>query len=270
MIKLIIKDQLLHQINSTTHRVFGAVARRVMGTITHVSTQDAVAALTFDDGPHPEFTPRLLDILERHQAHATFFMVGEAAQQHPDLVRRVAQDGHAIGNHSWNHSSFPLISRRERRAQLRACEKAIAPYGQRLFRPPYGYQSVASRLDALWLGYQVVTWNLSAGDCRGRDANWMIDRLVNRIKPGSVILFHDVLYHTIEERCADREPMFKVVNTLLEQFSDCFRFVTVPELFRHGRPQRQNWYWEADPDWLNSLQGQQGEPRHYARGSGRK
>jgi peptidoglycan/xylan/chitin deacetylase (PgdA/CDA1 family) len=251
-------------------RVFAAIARRVMGTITHVSTQDAVAALTFDDGPHPEFTPRLLDILERHQAHATFFMVGKSAQQHPDLVRRIAQAGHAIGNHTWDHSSFSLISRRERRAQLRACEKAIAPYGQRLFRPPYGQQSVASRLDALWLGYQVVTWNVSAGDCRGRDANWMIDRVAKQIKPGSVILFHDVLYHIIEERCADREPMFEVVNMLLEQFSDCFRFITVPELFQHGRPQRRNWYWKADADWLNSLKARQGEPRHYSNGSGRK
>jgi peptidoglycan/xylan/chitin deacetylase (PgdA/CDA1 family) len=241
-----------------------------MGTITHVSTRDAVAALTFDDGPHPEFTPRLLDILERHQAHATFFMIGEVAQQRPDLVRQVAQAGHAIGNHSWNHSSFPLISRRERWAQLRACQKAIAPYGQRLFRPPYGHQSLMSRLDALWLGYQVVTWNLSAGDSRGRDVNWMVDRLANRLKPGSVILLHDVLYHTMEERCADRESMFEVVTMLLEQFSDRFRFITVPELFQHGRPQRRNWYWEADPDWLNSLRGQQGEPRHYAHGSGRK
>ena len=162
------------------HRVFNAAARRVMGTITHVSTQDAVVALTFDDGPHPESTPHLLDILERHQAHATFFMIGEAAQRHPDLVQRVAQAGHAIGNHSWDHPSFPLISGRERRAQLRACEKAIAPYGQRLFRPPYGHQSAASRLDALWLSYRVVTWNLHAYDWLDHDANWMACGLVIR------------------------------------------------------------------------------------------
>ena len=248
----------------TVHRVFNAVARRVMGTITHVSTHDAVAAITFDDGPHPEFTPRLLDILERHQAHATFFMVGEAAQQYPDLVRQVAQAGHAIGNHSWDHSSFPLISRKERWAQLRACEQAIAPYGQRLFRPPYGHQSVASRLDALWLGYQVITWNLSTGDCRGHDANWIVARLTNQIKAGSVILFHNALYTYTEERYRDREPMFEAVNMFLERFSDRFRFITVPELLQHGQPQRRNWYWKADPDWLNSLKGQQGTPRHYA------
>jgi peptidoglycan/xylan/chitin deacetylase (PgdA/CDA1 family) len=223
-----------------------------------------VVALTFDDAPSPEFTPRLLDVLERHQAHATFFMIGETAQQYPDLVRRVAQAGHVIGNHSWDHPSFPLISGKERRAQLRACERAIAPYGRRLFRPPYGHQSVASRLDALWLGYQVVTWNQHAFDWLDHDANWMADRLLNQIKPGSVILLHDTLYHTAEERYADREPMIEAVDTFLEQVGDHFRFITVPDLFQHGHPQRQNWYWKPDPDWLNSLKGQMGEPRKYA------
>jgi peptidoglycan/xylan/chitin deacetylase (PgdA/CDA1 family) len=248
------------------HRLFSAAARKVLGTITHVSTQDAVVALTFDDGPHPEITPRLLDVLERHQAHATFFMIGEAAQRHPDLVQRVAQAGHAVGNHTWDHPSFPLISGRERRAQLRACEKAIAPYGQRLFRPPYGHQSVASRLDALWLGYQVVTWNIAGYDWLDHDAKWIADWLANQIKPGSVILLHNVLYHTIEERYADREPMIEAVNMLLERVGDCFRFITIPELFQHGRPQRQNQYWKADIDWLNKLRGREGLARRYAYG----
>jgi len=227
--------------------LFKAAMRRGMGTITHVSTHDPVVALTFDDGPHYEFTPRLLDVLERHQAHATFFMIGEAAQRYPDLVRQVAQAGHAIGNHSWDHPSFPLISSRERRAQIRACEKAIAPHGQRLFRPPYGHQSVASRLDAMWLGYQVVTWNLHAYDWLDHNAHWMVNRLVNQVKPGSVILLHNALYHTTEERYADREPMLEAVDMFLEQLGGHFRFVTVPELFRHGRPQRQNWYRQAAP-----------------------
>jgi peptidoglycan/xylan/chitin deacetylase (PgdA/CDA1 family) len=143
-----------------------------------VRTWDPVAALTFDDGPDPQRTPRILDILERYRARATFFMVGEAVQWYPELVRQVAQTGHAIGNHFWDHPSFPLITGRERRAQLRACAKAIAPYGQRVFRPPYGHQSVASRLDALWLGYQVVTWNVLAYDWLDHDADWMANRLV--------------------------------------------------------------------------------------------
>lgn len=258
------------QHNRILSRLWEAMTRRVMGTITHVSTQDAVAALTFDDGPQPESTPRLLDILKRYQARATFFMVGETAQRHPDIVRRVAQAGHAIGNHSWDHPSFPLITGRERQAQIRTCEKAIAPYGQRLFRPPYGHQSVASRLDVLWLGYQVVTWNVETHDWLDHDAEWIANRIVSKIEPGSVIVFHDALYYTIEARYTDREPVLEAVNMVLERLGDRFRFITVPELLRHGHPQRQNWYWKADPDWLNILQRQYGEARRYACSSGPK
>lgn len=232
-------------------KVAAATARNIIGTITHVETQDAVAALTFDDGPHPEFTPRLLDILERHQARATFFMIGESAQRHPELVRRIAEAGHAIGNHSWDHASFPLISRRERREQIRACERAIAPYGHRIFRPPYGEQSLASHLDALWLGYRVIAWNLEVRDWWDHDAYRMADLLVDRIQPGSVVILHDALFR---HPCADQEPtlthqpyvnresMLTALSIFLEQIGDRLRFITVPELLRHGRPQRRNWY----------------------------
>ena len=243
---------------------FAAAARNMMGTITHVETEDPVAALTFDDGPHPEFTPRLLDILERYQARATFFCVGKFAQSHPDIVQRAAQAGHAIGNHSWDHPSFPLITASERRSQIRACANAIAPFGQRLFRPPYGHQSVGSRLDAQWLGYQVVTWNVVLNEHLVRDADSMADWLVNQIQPGSVILLHDRLFDALEERYFDREPLLKAVNMLLERLGDRFRFITIPELLRHGRPQRQNWYRKADVNWLNKLKEQQGEARQYA------
>jgi peptidoglycan/xylan/chitin deacetylase (PgdA/CDA1 family) len=222
-----------------------------MGTITHVSTQSQAAALTFDDGPHPEFTPRLLDILERYQAHATFFMLGEAAQRYPDLVKRVAQAGHAIGNHSWDHSSFPFISRRERLEQIQACQQAIAPYGQRLFRPPYGEQNVVSRFDPLCLGYKVIGWNVQVGDWWDDDADRMADLLVRRLRPGSIIVLHDALrQHSSADRrpmvtrmpYVDREPMLKALTLFLEQTADRFRFVTVPELLRHGHSHRQNWY----------------------------
>ena len=107
----------------------------VPGTVSFVQTNERVAALTFDDGPHPDFTPRLLEILKRYDVRSTFFMVGEAAMKRPDLVRRVAEEGHTIGNHSWDHATFPLLSGRERRLQMRRCAKVLEPYGRRLFRP---------------------------------------------------------------------------------------------------------------------------------------
>lgn len=232
-------------------KLLSVATRQVMGTITHVATDDAVVALTFDDGPHAEFTPRLLDILERYQARATFFMLGEAAQQQPELVRRVAEAGHTIGNHSWDHPSFPLITSHERRAQIRACERALAPYGQRLFRPPCGQQSVASCLDALRLGYKVITWDLEVGDWWDRDPERMADLLINRVHPGSVIVLHDALRshpsaalrpRVTLESYATREAMLTALTLFLEQTAARFRFVTIPELLRRGRPYRQHWY----------------------------
>jgi peptidoglycan/xylan/chitin deacetylase (PgdA/CDA1 family) len=232
-------------------RLLPGVARRVTGTITHVATHEPVAALTFDDGPHPDFTPRLLDILARYQAHATFFMIGLSASRYPELVRDVAQAGHAIGNHSWDHPSFPLITGRERRAQMRACAQAIAPYGQRLFRPPYGHQSVASRIDALWLRHRVVTWNLVAYDWLDRGAGWMIEQVTSHVRPGSIILFHDTLWRPGVKQAADRGPALQAIDAILEQLGDRFHFVTVPELLQHGRPQLANWYRKPDLEWLN-------------------
>jgi peptidoglycan/xylan/chitin deacetylase (PgdA/CDA1 family) len=237
-------------------RLYAMALGRAFGTITQVATQERVAALTFDDGPHPEFTPRLLEILERHGAHATFFMLGEAARKHPAVVQQVARGGHAIGNHSWDHPSFPLITGRARCAQMRACAAAVAPYGgRRLFRPPYGHQNIASRLEALWLGYRVVTWNVVAEDWCDRDVDWMANRLVERIKPGSVVLLHDAIYwspHEVSPQC-DRGPMLAAVDTTLGRLGGRFRFVTIPELLRYGRPRRQYWYRGAEPELLPLL-----------------
>jgi peptidoglycan/xylan/chitin deacetylase (PgdA/CDA1 family) len=239
-----------------------AVIVRAAGTITHVETTDLVAALTFDDGPDPVWTPRVLDVLEAHHARATFFMVGELAAKHRDLVRKVAEAGHAIGNHSWDHPSFPQIGGVERRAQIRACERAIAPYGRRLFRPPYGHQTVASRLDALWLRYEVVLWNLSAVDWLDRSPATIAGQLVDGLRPGSVILFHDGLVDATEERFFDREPMLEAVRMLLDRVGGTFKFVTVPELLRHGTPRRRTWV-RQDPEILKRVRRQTGEGRRY-------
>ena len=227
---------MLHHFMRLIRRTLSAIDQRAMGIITHVITRDAIAALTFDDGPHPHFTPPLLEILAHYQVRATFFMLGEAAQKYPDLVRQVAQAGHIIGNHSWDHPKFPLISRRARRQQLHACERAIAPYGQRLFRPPFGQQNDASRFDAWWLGYQVINWNLDSRDWIDDDAHSIADRLVNQIHSGSIILLHDGLFQPAEKRYANRQPMLEAVTMVLQRLEGRLRFVTIPELIQCGFP----------------------------------
>jgi peptidoglycan-N-acetylglucosamine deacetylase len=203
---------------------------KIPRAITHVATREAVAALTFDDGPNPQSTPALLDVLEQYQVPATFFMLGESAQQYPDLVRQVAQAGHAIGNHSWDHSQFSLISSRDQRWQMRACERAIAPYGQRLFRPPFGQHNAVSRFNAWWLGYQIIMWDLDSRDWIDENAHSIAARLVHQMHSGSIVLLHDGLFHPTEERYANRQPMHEALAMVLQRLGSRFRFVTIPEL----------------------------------------
>lgn len=246
-------------------RALAYATRNTLGTITSVNTQEPVAALTFDDGPHPEFTPRLLDILERHNSRGTFFMLGTMAQMHPEIVRRAATSGHAVCNHSWDHPSFPLVSRRERVRQIRACDEVLAPYGHRLFRPPYGHQTLASSLDALRLGYQIVCWNLGGKDWLDYSPEWMADRIISQIQPGSIINFHDALYTAIEDRYANRESMLAAITLILEHLRKQYRFVTVPELLTYGRPHKRHHYMVADVDFLNNLKAQEERTWKYGR-----
>jgi peptidoglycan/xylan/chitin deacetylase (PgdA/CDA1 family) len=239
------------------------------GTITHFADTDALA-LTFDDGPHPDYTPRLLEILARHQVRATFFPVGEFAHQHPELVRRVAEAGHAIGNHSWSHAAFPFITGREQREQIRAAANILAPYEQRIFRPPYGYENAISHLNALWLGYQVVGWSVQAEDWFDREAGQITDRLLSQIKRGSIVILHERVFDALNERYFDREPTLKAVEMLLERLGHRFRFLTIPELIQSARPQRVNWYLPSNKlenvrKTLNKLKRQEGEARFYGK-----
>lgn len=236
-----------------------------LGAVTHVATQEKVAALTFDDGPHPQFTPRLLEILAYHQAQATFFVVGKSAQQQSELLRQMADAGHAIGNHTWDHPSLPLITRQERQTQIRACDEVIPSYGQRLFRPPFGHLNLAARFDLFKLGYQVVTWNLMGIDWLDHDATWLVARLTQEIRPGSIILLHDALYQFPEKRFADRTSTLEAVDALLHQLKGIYRFVTIPELLKCGKPVQRVWTQKADAQWLNKLQESEGQmARQYA------
>ena len=214
-----------------------------LGVVTSVATDHAVLALTFDDGPHPDFTPAVLEILAKYRARATFFMVGELAARHANVVRAAAQAGHVIANHSWSHLSFPLMTARERHEQLRRCEDVLSPYHTKLFRPPYCHQTAASGWQTLRAGYDVVGFNAHAEDWLGRSSAWMCERLVHAARPGGIIILHDNIYRSVlPEGQPDRRPMLAALDDALVRLHERFRFVTVPELLRVGKPIRERWY----------------------------
>lgn len=234
-------------------RVMTFFPRQVLGTITHVATREPIVALTFDDGPHPEYTPRLLEILARYGAKATFFVVGETATKYPELLQKMAGAGHAIGNHSWGHRSFPALGRNERRQEMEACEALIAPYSQKLFRPPYGNQIFASRFDAWRLGFRVIAWNVTGTDWRNDDAQAVFRRLADRLRPGSIILLHDALFDLEDQKFAVRDATLGAVQLLLERYAQTYRFVTVPELLQRGRVVKAWWHQPGDDAYLAKL-----------------
>jgi peptidoglycan-N-acetylglucosamine deacetylase len=139
-------------------------------------------ALTFDDGPNPAITPKLLDLLDRHHAKATFFLVGKWVRESPTLVKEMSDRGHLLGNHTDTHPNLFFCGPQETRTELLRCSEAIgqATWAEpRWFRPPYGFRSP-------WLGslvlqqrMRMVMWTLLPGDWRLKPADW----LINRMKP---------------------------------------------------------------------------------------
>ncbi len=206
--------------------------------ITHVETSQPVVALTFDDGPHPVYTPQVLQVLEKHGAKATFFMVGEAAALYPKIVHDVAAKGHVIGNHSWNHPYMPHIASRWRRLQqLWSCARAIAPFGQRLFRPPFGAQNKEILFDALLFRYRVVLWNVSAQDWVPQTAKEIASKMIERLKPGDIFLLHDAIRGAeLTAAETNREAMLAGLEQALTVLKARLQFVTVPELLLSGKP----------------------------------
>lgn len=249
--------------NSLFRRIVARLTPPLFGTITYIHTNEPAVALTFDDGPHPDFTPELLAILARYHARATFFMVGTNAKKYPEIVRLVAEHGHTIGNHSWDHPSFQLIPRKARKKQIRQCESVLPLGKDRLFRPPYGHQNLTIRISLLLRRYRVVTWNLAADDWLDHSSERILARLEQGLQPGSIILLHDALYTMGDLRYAQRNSTLEAVDGLLNKYSPHYHFVTVPELFRQGSLHREQWFTRPNIDWLNSRIKIDGNPRRY-------
>ena len=158
---------------------------------------DQSILLTFDDGPHPEITPAVLDRLDQYGARAVFFVVGRCIQQAPRLLREILDRGHTLGNHTFRHDNGRQSGFREYRRDLRECQQAIREqcgFEPRLFRPPLGILSPTT-LVAPWIeGMRIVTWSVDLEDWRCRraeEASLLGERLGNLVVAGDIVLLHD-------------------------------------------------------------------------------
>lgn len=177
------------------------IAQRDAATVTSVRTASPVVAMTFDDGPHPHLTPQLLDMLKARDLRATFYLIGNRCVTWPDIVRRIADEGHEIGNHSWSH---PDLSRRSDQSAMDEIDRtsdAIFRLTGRppvTFRPPYGAFSRRQRM----MLYQArnlptILWSVDPQDWRRPGASVVSARILGASRPGAIILGHDIQSGTV-------------------------------------------------------------------------
>ena len=185
-----------------------------------------ILAMTFDDGPHPQNTPRLLDMLKQRGIKATFFTIGRSVDLYPAIAKRIIDEGHEIGNHTYTHGNLSKMSERGVRKELDKGKEAILRATgvlPRIMRPPYGALYNNQRqwvLDAY--GYPTILWSVDPMDWKDRNASIVSNRLISRASPGGILLAHDLHKTTVD-------AMPTTFDTLLAQG---YKFVTVSQLIR--------------------------------------
>jgi peptidoglycan/xylan/chitin deacetylase (PgdA/CDA1 family) len=212
---------------------------QIFGRTLIAGDDSAEIALTYDDGPNDAYTERLLDILVRHNARATFFLIGRFARQRPDLVRRIHAAGHTIGNHTWNHPRLifkPPARIREELSSTNATLEDILGEPVHYFRPPYGARRPAVLCIARELGLVPVQWNVMAFDWKPIPAEGLLQRMERGIARnqrhgrGSNLLLHDGGHTVIG---VDRSRTIDATAALLERWHGRARFVTVAQWSEH-------------------------------------
>ncbi len=186
-------------------------------------------ALTFDDGPHAEYTPALLDLLKKYNVHATFFVVGTNVSMYPEIVQREISEGHEIGNHTNTHPcAINRLDEKTLKKELLDAENAIyevADYRPHLFRPPCGLQSIAISNLVEDMDYKLILWSIDTLDWNKKTSlQYVLNTVRKNIKDGSIILCHD---YVVREKSVTIEALDILIPELLSQG---YEFVLASEL----------------------------------------
>lgn len=197
----------------------------------HGESEEWAVALTFDDGPTPRNTPQILEILERFNIKATFFMVGKSIRRYRELARQVDSAGHAIGNHSFSHPVLVSERKGQIRREVMLTDRIIRQViGKRpyIFRPPHGFKDPRVFNIARELQYVIVSWSNMPEDWKEISAEKIAERVLERAEPGDIILLHD---GDRGEREADRTETVKSLPLIIEGIlSQGYAFKTIPEM----------------------------------------
>lgn len=198
----------------------GADGIRAAGGVT-----DRLVALTYDDGPSAANTPELLDILARAGASATFFVVGTEVERHPELVERIVEAGHDVGNHTYSHRDPRNLNEPEFWDEVERGARVVASYigSKPLFRPPFGKVPRNSAHVCEGLGLRHILWSVDSGDTKRWMSARVVREVVRRVEPGDIILMHD--------GGPRRQRTIDATREILRELGDRgYRFVTVSEL----------------------------------------
>jgi len=216
--------------------------------VTGFRSSDAVA-LTFDDGPDPQFTPQVLEILKKHGASATFFVLGRQAELYPYVLRQILEAGSEVANHSYSHPSFSLLSVPQKIAELKNCERAIGKASRKYFRPPFGHASGRTPLWASLLGYTTVCWSADARDWEVTESSTIMELLEGNVKPGAIALLHDRAETATDPRYFGREAMLSGLDAFLEK-RNSWSFNTLTKMFSSHEAVLEDWDTSIDAEQL--------------------
>jgi peptidoglycan/xylan/chitin deacetylase (PgdA/CDA1 family) len=208
-------------------------ASRIFGKALIAPQRPGELALTFDDGPNPTWTPRLLEILARHDVRAAFFMVGSHAEKNPALVRQVVAAGHLVGNHSWDHPNLAYTKASQVREELTRTQQTLeeitgAPV--KYFRPPFGARRPYVLRVARELGMTPVLWNAMTTDWSEPSTEKIVQRLASKIDRlerqgwAANIVLHDGNHL---DPAANRGPSVAAADALVARYKATHRFVTL-------------------------------------------